>query len=179
MDKVLSLLNEYNYTKNPSDIDGLEFSKEDELFIYRVCITRPTHICFRADKKGTNFKSDVNILTSELLNNETCIGSIRQELRRGIEDIQLVYNDFENVSFKLDESEYSYSLPPIISKVVLPPIFDKKFIKKEKSLKHILTGLTGTFVKEYYATGYGYLTQIRLFNNEIYYAPSCEFVNVD
>lgn len=45
-------------------------------------------------------------------------------------------------------------------------------------LKHIGTGNIGVFIKEYYATGHGYLTQIRLDDGRIYYAPSCEFVKI-
>lgn len=50
--------------------------------------------------------------------------------------------------------------------------------KKCNYLKHSLTGNTGVFVKEYYATGHGYLTQIKLNDGRIYYAPSSEFQTV-
>jgi len=45
-------------------------------------------------------------------------------------------------------------------------------------LKHLLSGSVGTFIKEYYATGHGYLTQIELADGRIYYAPSYEFVTI-
>lgn len=44
-----------------------------------------------------------------------------------------------------------------------------------KTLIHRLTGNTGIFIKEYYATGHGYLTQIKMDDGRIYYAPSGEF----
>lgn len=46
------------------------------------------------------------------------------------------------------------------------------------TLKHSLTGNIGTFIKEYYVTGYGYLTQIKLPDGRIYYAPSYEFTSI-
>lgn len=45
-------------------------------------------------------------------------------------------------------------------------------------LRHIPSLKEGTFVKKYYATGYGDITQIRLTNNQIYYAPSSEFIEI-
>ncbi len=45
-------------------------------------------------------------------------------------------------------------------------------------LKHLLSGHDGTFIKEYYATGHGYLTQIKLADGRIYYAPSSKFVPI-
>ncbi|WP_306540857.1 hypothetical protein [Dysgonomonas sp.] len=44
-----------------------------------------------------------------------------------------------------------------------------------KRLIHIYTGNIGVFIKEYYATGHGYLTQIKRDDGRIYYAPSGEF----
>lgn len=44
-----------------------------------------------------------------------------------------------------------------------------------RKLIHILTGNIGVFIKEYYVTGRGYTTQIRLSDGRIYYAPSIEF----
>ena len=44
-----------------------------------------------------------------------------------------------------------------------------------KRLIHVQTGNIGVFLKEYYATGHGYLTQIKMDDGRIYYAPSCEF----
>lgn len=44
-----------------------------------------------------------------------------------------------------------------------------------KRLKHILSGNIGVFLKEYYVTGRGYATQIKLDDGRIYYAPSHEF----
>ena len=43
-------------------------------------------------------------------------------------------------------------------------------------LIHTLTGNTGVFLKEYYVTGRGYTTQIKLNDGRIYYAPSVEFI---
>lgn len=45
----------------------------------------------------------------------------------------------------------------------------------DKYLIHKLTGNIGVFVKEYYVTGRGSTTQIRLKDGRIYYAPSGEF----
>lgn len=44
-----------------------------------------------------------------------------------------------------------------------------------KMLIHISSGNTGVFLKEYYVTGRGYTTQIKLSDGRIYYAPSVEF----
>ena len=44
-----------------------------------------------------------------------------------------------------------------------------------KRLIHIHTQNVGTFLKEYYVTGHGYLTQIKMDDGRVYYAPSCEF----
>lgn len=44
-----------------------------------------------------------------------------------------------------------------------------------KRLIHVQTGNVGVFLKEYYATGHGYLTQIKMDDGRIYYAPSFEF----
>lgn len=48
----------------------------------------------------------------------------------------------------------------------------------ELRLKHIHTGNIGVFLKEYYATGHGYLTQIIMDDGLIYYAPSFEYIRV-
>lgn len=48
----------------------------------------------------------------------------------------------------------------------------------EKLLIHISTQQKGTFIKEYYVTGKGYTTQIRLKDGRIYFAPSIEFTEV-
>lgn len=45
-------------------------------------------------------------------------------------------------------------------------------------LKHLLTGNEGIFIKEYYVTGLGYTTQIKLTDGRIYYAPSYEFITI-
>jgi len=42
-------------------------------------------------------------------------------------------------------------------------------------LKHKPSGNYGIFIKEYYATGHGYIYQIGLNDGRIYYAPSSEF----
>lgn len=44
-----------------------------------------------------------------------------------------------------------------------------------KRLIHNLSGNLGMFLKEYYVTGRGYTTQIKLDDGRIYYAPSHEF----
>lgn len=48
----------------------------------------------------------------------------------------------------------------------------------EVRLIHIHTGNTGIFLKEYYATGHGYLTRIKMNDGRIYYAPSGEFKEI-
>lgn len=45
-------------------------------------------------------------------------------------------------------------------------------------LKHIQTGNIGIFIKEYRPTGRPFTTQIKLDDGRIYYAPSCEFVQI-
>lgn len=43
-------------------------------------------------------------------------------------------------------------------------------------MKHLLSGNMGYFIKEYQATGHGYITQIKLADGRVYYAPSSEFI---
>lgn len=42
-------------------------------------------------------------------------------------------------------------------------------------LEHIPSGRQGVFVKSYISTGHGEITQIKLDDGRIYYAPSVEF----
>ena len=48
----------------------------------------------------------------------------------------------------------------------------------EVIMKHKDTGNVGVFIKEYYVTGRGYTTQIKLDSGSVYYAPSCEFIDI-
>jgi len=45
-------------------------------------------------------------------------------------------------------------------------------------LRHVPTGLFGTFIKEYTPTGKPLTTMIRLENGRFYFAPSSEFCTV-
>lgn len=49
---------------------------------------------------------------------------------------------------------------------------------ESERLKHLGTGNIGVFLKDYYVTGRGYTTQIKMDDGRIYYAPSHEFVKV-
>jgi len=46
-------------------------------------------------------------------------------------------------------------------------------------LKHIYTGNVGCFIKEYRPTGRSLTTQIKLDDGRIYFAPSCEFTELE
>jgi hypothetical protein len=48
----------------------------------------------------------------------------------------------------------------------------------KSKLKHVLTGNTGYFIKEYKPTGKPYTTQIQMDNGKIYFAPSNEFIKL-
>lgn len=49
---------------------------------------------------------------------------------------------------------------------------------ESEKLKHLGTGNIGVFLKDYYVTGRGYTTQIKMDDGRIYYAPSYEFVKI-
>lgn len=62
-----------------------------------------------------------------------------------------------------NETLNNHETPPA-AKPLLPAVF-----------RHIPTGHTGFFIKEYKPTGKPLTMQIKLLDNRIWFAPKCEF----
>lgn len=47
-----------------------------------------------------------------------------------------------------------------------------------KTLQHSITRIKGKYIKEYWRPYWGYTTLIKLDNGRLYFAPTCEFIEL-